>query len=565
MDIGRRQLLGAGAWFALAGAAQAVPAGAPRNVQAAGASPRFREALDRLATYAADELAAWKFPGMTLALLGPAGETGTASVGYAALETRVPVSPDQLFQIGSISKSFVALALLRLADRGRIDLDRPVLAYAPDMPLEDSRVTAAHILAHTAGLPGNAPPFPRETGGKLWTATPPGSRFSYSNSGYDALALLIERASGQGFVAAMQALVLDPLGLTASRPTIRTEDRARFARGYAPLRPTIAHFPGGQLAEGAWLEIDRAAGSVASTPADMVRYMAFIRACATGGAQALLSRAGADRFVSAVIDAPDFGEGARYGMGLASFDVEGAPVLHHTGGMITFSSAMTVDRAGAGGAFASVNITGFLGYRPRKVTAYGVRLARALATDGPLPEVPSARLEAPAGLADLTGQWVGPDGLALRVVELPDGPAVDMGGALGRMKPVGPRRFQTAHPRLHAHLLEFEGETGRADRLWWGGTLLGRDLALPQPPEDPALRPMAGRYWSNDPWVGDASFVVRGNRLVHEGAGALLAGGDGSWRYADPALVTERVWFDSVVNGRPNRASLSGEPMIRLA
>jgi CubicO group peptidase (beta-lactamase class C family) len=535
----------------------------PVRVRAEGAGPAFRAALDQLAAYAAAELEAWQFPGMTVSLLGPAGEVGIASVGLSRPETGEPVTPDQLFQIGSISKSFVALALLRLADQGRIDLDRPVLQYAPDMPIADGRVTATHILSHAAGFPGNAPPFPRETGGKLWTATAPGSRFSYSNSGYDTLALLIERASGKGFRAAMQALVLDPLGMTATRPTIRGEDRADYARSYVPLRMSVVHFPGGPLVEGPWPEIDRAAGSVASTPEDMARYMAFIAACATGRPQGLLSRPFAARFVGHVVDAPDFGPGARYGMGLASFDVAGAPVLHHTGGMITFSSAVTVDRGGAGGAFASVNITGFLGYRPRKVTAYGVQLARALATGAALPPVPSAALESPTG-PDVTGRWAGP-GLAFELVQRPEGLVLLSGDGAGRLKPGGPRRFLTDHPRFQSHLLAFEGETGVATRLWWGDVLLARDAAPEQPARDPALARFAGRYWSNDPWVGDVSFVVQGNRLVQEGMGPLVRHADGSWRYADPEHVTERVWFDSVVNGRAQRASLSGEPMMRLA
>lgn len=563
MEIGRRGLLGAGALLAASAAAGGQASNPRVRVLTGSASPAFREALDRLAAYAAAELEAWRFPGMTVSLLGPGGEVGIASAGLSRLDTGAPVTPDQLFQIGSISKSFVALALLRLADQGRIDLDRPVLQVAPDLPIADGRVTAAHILSHAAGFPGNAPPFPRETGGKLWTATTPGSRFSYSNSGYDTLALLIERASGTSFRAAMQALVLDPLGMTATRPTIRGEDRAAFARGYLPLRMAVPFFPGDPLAEGPWPEIDRAAGSVASTPADMARYMAFIAACATDRPQGLLSPAFARRFVGHVVDAPDFGPGARYGMGLASFDVAGAPVLHHTGGMITFSSAVTVDRGGAGGAFASVNITGFLGYRPRKVTAYGVQLARALATGAPLPPLPSAALESPKG-PDFTGRWVGP-GIVFDLVQQADGLVLRAEEGPGRLKPAGPRSFLTDHPRFHPHLLAFEGEAGVASRLWWGDVLLARDAAPDQPAKDPGLARFAGRYWSNDPWVGEASFVVQGNRLVQEGMGPLVRHADGSWRYADPDHVTERVWFDSLVNGRAQRASLSGEPLIRLA
>lgn len=564
MDMMRRSVLAGGALLAAAPAFAQAVGQAPIAVRAEGASPAFRAAFDRLVAYAAADLAVWTFPAMTVGLLGPGGETATAAIGFANIDTREAATPDHLFQIGSISKSFVAIALLRLADQGRIDLDRPVLDYAPDMPIADKRVTAAQILAHSAGLPGNAPPFPTETAGRLWSATDPGARFSYSNSGYDALALLVQRASGLAFPAAVKALVLDPLGMAASHSTIRTVDRANYARGYSALRPTIAWFPGDPLAEGSWLDVDRAAGSVASTPADMVRYMGFVGACAGGRPQKLLSAASARRFVTAVVDAPAFGPDARYGMGLASFDIDGKPVLHHTGGMVTFSSAMTVDRAIGAGAFASVNISGFGGYRPRKVAAYGVQLMRALARGAPLPAAPAAVAFAPVeGAADLTGRWVGSAGLELLISEAGGQLAVSSGGVRGRLTQAGARSFNTEHPALWNHQLVFEGKTGPATQLWWGDRLLGRNAAPSQPVADPKLLPYAGLYRSNDPWVGEASLVVRGDKLVIEGVGPLTAHADGSWRPVDPELVTERMWFSAIANGQAQLFSFSGMPYVR--
>ncbi len=566
MDVMRRGVLGAGAVLVAAPAFATAVGAAPVSVRASGVSPGFRAAFDRYVAFAAADLAAWTFPAMTLSLRGPKGETATAAIGHANLDAREPATPDHLFQIGSISKSFVAVALLRLADQGRIDLDRPVLDYAPDMPLSDGRVTVAHILAHTAGLPRNAPPFPRETGGKLWTATDPGSRFSYSNSGYDTLGLLVARASDMDFVAAMKALVFDPLGMKASWPTIRSADRGRFARGYDALRPSVAWFPGDPLAEGPWLDIDRAAGPVASTPGDMATYMGFVGACATGRPQALLSRAGATRFVTSVIDAAALEPGARYGMGLSTFDIDGKPVLHHTGGMITFSSAMTVDKALGAGAFASVNITGSWRYRPRKVTAYGVRLLRAVAAGAPLPAVPEAVALAPVeNGADLAGRWVGPGGRELIITDRDGALGVAFGGAKGRMRLTGARSFITDHPAPIAHLLAFEGEKGRAERLWWGDAAFGRDAAPVVDAVPAALTALAGTYRSNDPWVGETSIVARGAALVIEGAGEIVPHADGSWRSKDPGQVTERLWFDAFANGKAQRLSVSGETCMRIA
>ncbi|TPE63632.1 beta-lactamase family protein [Sandaracinobacter neustonicus] len=565
MKIARRKLLAGGA---LAGGMLAVrPAFAatvPVQVKADGASPAFRAAFDRLVAFAQADIAAWGFPAITLSLRSAAGEVASAAVGFANLDTRAPLTTSHLFQIGSITKSFVAVALLRLADQGKIDLDRPVLEFAPDMPIADKRVTTAHIINHAAGFPGNAPPFPHETGGKLWSETTPGERFHYSNSGYDALAWLIQRASGLSFPAAIRALVMDPLGMAASEPVILTRDRPRFAHAYGPLLNDRAWFPGDRLTEGSWLDIERAAGSVASTPADMAKWVQFIGACATGGKQALLSAAAARRFTTPVIDAPDFGGAAKYGMGLAGFDVDGKPVLHHTGGMITFSSALTVDRATGGGAFASVNFTGLDGYRPRKVTAYGVMLVRALAAGTALPDAPKAETLPPvAEPGNLTGRWMGPGGLVLTVSDNAGKLSVAAGGVTGRLRGAGPRSFVTDHPLLCRHVLDFEGESGRAERLWWGSALLGRDAVPAQPAPNPKLVALAGRYLSNDPWVGSVTVVARGDKLLMDGMGEMVPHADGSWRSVSPAAVQERAWFDSFVNGQAQRFSFSGVELIR--
>lgn len=564
MFADRRLFLGLAAGAAALPVAARALGGAPAvRIKADGAPAATRAAMERLADCAAAELSAFGWPGMTLGLRAPDGSSATATIGLAQTETGAPVRPDHLYQIGSISKSFVALALLRLADRGRIDLDRPVLDVAPDLPIEDRRVTAAHILDHAAGFPGNTPPFAAVNGGRLWSAWEPGSRFSYSNSGYDMLGLLIERASGRPFDAALRELALAPLGMAQSEPTIRTADRARFARGYLPLRRDRPFFAGDPLAEGAWLDIDRAAGSVASTSGDMLRYMSLVAACAAGRPQPLLSAAAARRWTTAVIDSPEFGPSARYAMGWATIPIEDKPALHHTGGMVTFSSACTIDPACGGGGFASVNVGAAMNYRPRAVTAYAVRLARALAAGAKLPD-PPAPVPAPPlpEVAALAGTYRGPDDLVLEFAPGNGGLALRVNGAAARLKAYGPTLFWSDHPRLLTHAFSFEEQGAR---LWHGQALYARGAAPEQPRPPARLLALAGLYRSNDPWVGDATLVARGDRLVLEGQGALREAADGSWRHEEPEAAAERVWFGPAVNGRAQTVSFSGEVLIRAA
>ncbi len=552
----------------LGGMAAAATVGAVRPARATtiamrGATPEFRAVLDSLAAFAAADLAAQGFPGMTLAVRSGDGQTATIAVGEAIVG-REAVRGDHLFQVGSISKSFVAMALYALAGQGRLNLDAPAVSVVPELWLADRSITLTQILSHSAGLPDDAPFFPDVPGGQLWSATPPGSHFSYSNAGYDMLSLVVERASGLRYDRALRALVLTPLGMHGIEPVIRTADRARYARGYVPFPGDAAWFPQQPLAEGPWLDIDRAAGSVAATSGAMLTYIAFLAALAQGRGGPLFPDALARRFATPLIDATGFGKGARYGQGLATVDIDGEPTFHHTGGMIVFSSAVYVDRASGGGVFASVNIGG-TGYRPRAVAQYGVRLLRASARGQALPApMPLVALPPIEHAGDFAGRFVGPAGDAITVAA--DGTTLALvdGARRGRVKAVDDGSFVSDLAGRDAHALDFVAATGPRQQLWYGEALYGRDAAIAQPAARPELAALAGTYASNDPWVGTAEVLARGDTLVLDGAGPVHRADDGSWRFADP-MSCERLWFDKPVAGQPQRLNLSGAQLWRLS
>lgn len=557
--LNRRMWLGGMA----AVAALPIPGGArARTVTAPGATPAFRATVDAIADFAAADLAAQGFPGMAVAVRAADGQTATLALGDAILG-RTPVRPDHLFQIGSISKSLAAMAIYVLAAQGKLDLDAPAIGIVPELWLDDRSITLTQLLAHTAGLPDDAPLFPDVPGGRLWSATPPGSHFSYSNAGYNMLAFVVERLTGMRYDLALTRLVLAPLGMTGAVAAIRIADRARYAQGYVGFRGDSAWFPQSPLAEGPWTDIDFAAGSVAATSADMLRYIAFLGRLAQGKGAPLFPDALALRFATPLIDTTDFGKGARYGAGLATVDIDAAPAFHHTGGMLLFSSAVYVDRASGAGVFASVNIGG-TGYRPRAVAAHGVRLFRALAAGtAPPPSPPFVAIAPIAHADDFAGRFVGPGGDTIELAA--SGTALTLVDSRhrGRIKAIGDGSFVSDLPGRSAHAIDFVAATGRRDRLWYGNTLYGRDIAPAQPPADPALAMLAGDYASNDPWVGGTTILVRGDTLVAEGQGPLHRAADGSWRAADP-LSCERLWFDGIIAGRPHRLSLSGARVSRI-
>lgn len=558
-------LLNRRGWLGLVAAASAAPAFAaagplPRRIQASGTTPRFQAAAAALADYALAELAAYGFPGMAIAMRSGNGQVARLALGHAKVDG-TPVTADNLFQIGSISKSLVAMALYTLADRGKLDLDAPALSIVPELPLPDTGITIVQLLAHSAGLPGDAPPFPSVPGGRLWSATPPGQRFSYSNAGYDMLAYVIERISGQPYDVALAQLVLRPLGMTSAQPVIRTADRSRYAQGYVPFQTDRPWFPRAALAEGPWLDVDRAAGSVAMTSADMAAYVAFVGRVARGDGAPLFGPALARRFATPVILDKEFAADSRYGAGLSHFDHAGGPVLFHTGGMLLFSSAVCVDATSGAGVFASCNFAGS-SWRPRAVAKYGVELLRAAAGAKPLPPAPAIPLSAPVDkAADCAGRFVAPGGDTIVVVAAGDQLTLGSGA---RLRASGDNRFVTDDAVRSEHVLDYVAAPARRDQLWWGGTLYGRDVAPPQPAPDPRVAPLAGVYASNDPWIGGASVVVRGPAVVVEGAGEVHPHADGSWRFVDPEAITDRLWFEALVGGVPERLNWSGQLSNRL-
>lgn len=572
MTITRRTLLAAGA----AGLATvALPSLAGTPVWPAGVTIRnggrrdYAAAIAAIRAFALAELAATGLPGMTISLVADDGFDATLCLGWADIAARAPVRPDHLFEIGSISKSLVALTLWALAGEGRIDLDAPAARYLPESLLPTEPVTTQQILNHTAGLPNFAPVIPHGPPGRLWTGAKPGTKFYYSNTGYSLAGLLIAAVTGRPHPIEIAERVMRPIGMATASAVITSADRARMAQGYSPLRDDLAPLTGAPLAEGSWGEMDMAAGSVIATPADMAAYLRYVIALGRGRGGPVLGDAAATALLRTSADAPDFGPGARYASGFEKTFIDGRPMLHHTGGMLMFSSSFDVDAAQGVGCFASVN--GRLGeYRPVAVTSYAMRLLRAAQAGRKLPDAPDPlAFRRIAGPDRFAGRWIAAEGRALDVRPAGDGLVLAEGARQGRLEAAGATRLIADLPGWDAGSLEFsasgKGKDAPLDRLWYRDIPLARDAAPPAPPPTPdRLRALAGRYRTNDQWVGAMDIVTRGDRLVLLEGGPLVEDRAGYWRMAEDAGGLERLRFDTVVGGRAQRLMLSGNELWRM-
>jgi len=345
---------------------------------------------------------AYGLPGMTVSVSDAEGFKAVITAGWSDIDLRQAVAPTHVFQIGSISKSFAGLVTLRLVDAGKLDLDAEVRELLPHVALPDGvRITVRHLLTHTSGLAEDAPLFPRT--GSLWVGFEPGTRFSYSNLGYKLLGAIVEHLEQAPYHEVLATSVLEPLGLGAVLSRITAADRPRYTASYSPYY-TDRPFPrGGRLARAPWVNYSPAGGCVAATSLQMADYVRWLIQAGRGKGEPLLSEKSRTLYLTPAVKIPLFGQGAQYAFGLGILPIDGRICLHHTGGMLSFVSAMTVDPTTGVGASSSVNARAEEGYRPVGVTFYAIQLLRAVREGKPLPPPPAiaspTRLEGAKALA----------------------------------------------------------------------------------------------------------------------------------------------------------------------
>lgn len=166
--------------------------------------------------------------------------------GYADVARRVPLTVDSTFRLDSVSKQFTAMAIMLLAEDGRLKYDDPIARYLPQLASYPG-VTVRNLLNHTGGLPDYYDVIDTSQGwptnadalallGKMASPVfPPGSRYEYSNPGYDMLAQVVEAASGQSFPQFVRERIFEPLGMKHSLVYDHTRPHvARRVLGYDP-------------------------------------------------------------------------------------------------------------------------------------------------------------------------------------------------------------------------------------------------------------------------------------------------------------------------------------------
>ena len=515
--------------------------------------PDFAAALAAIRAYGEAHLQTFGLPGMTLGLTAPGGFSQILDFGFANREARSAITPDTLFQIGSISKVMTALVIHQLAAQNKLGLGDSVSRLLPIVPLPaNNGITVQHLLDHTGGLPSDADMFPP---GGLKPGFRPGTHWHYSNTGYAILGKIAENVGGKPLAELIEAGILRPLGMARSRGAIVAADRLAYAQGYSAADDTIPFARGLPLATAAWVDVTFGAGSVASTAQEMVAFMRALSSLAGGRGGLGLSPAQGVAFTRHLV--PSDRPVMSYGNGLMHVGGRGRNYLHHTGGMVGFASAFHLDKASGVGAFASSTVSAFLEYRPRLLTAFAVDALTNAMRGLPVPPRTLLTLPLTGPAAAYAGRYAGPAGGF--EIGATNPLTIRANGVSAELQPWGGEAFRTTHPVFRRFTLLFERSGGKVGGAAWGPNAYVRDGApAPAAKSDPALARLAGRYTNDSPWWGTMIIVERGGKLWIGTDTELHRLGDNLWRVGDDAWAPERLSFADDIGGRPQTMSLNG-------
>lgn len=510
-------------------------------------------------------------PGLSLAITDRERTLKIGTYGFADLAARTVVSPNTVFEIGSIGKSFTALVLLRLAERGAVVLDAPVSNYLPWFSVRSTHapITIRHLLSHTAGIVGGSD-VAYDGRYESWAlretevSGPPGERFHYSNVGYKTLGYLIEDLTGKPYGEIVRTEILSPLGMDATVVPITNGDRPRMAVGYRWLHDDRPGFAGQPAVPATWIETATADGSVASTPNDMARYLRMLLA-------------GGD-FESGRIISPDsyaafttpnatrvFGRvEAGYGLGISMLVDDGHPIVCHGGGMVGYHSFLAYDLAAGIGVIAMVNGPG----DPMGVALAALRRTRVAVIGGELPpeesEIDPFKIENPEALA---GEYYGPT-RDLRFWVVGGGVEAEMDGRRVPLRSYGDGQFILEDPSFAIFPLGIVRDDDGIIAVHHGPEWFSRaERDQPPFPDFPSVwEALPGHYRCHNPWSPSVRIILRRGvlLLVHPDGNedALVHLDDGTFRVGDESSP-ERVRFDAIVTGKALRLNLSGQEYFR--
>jgi D-alanyl-D-alanine carboxypeptidase len=260
--------------------------------------------------------------------------------GLANLEWQIPVLPDTVFRVGSVTKQFTAVSILMLLEQGKLSLQDPIEKFIPDYPTQGHRITIEHLLTHTSGIksytemknwPGDwGKDFSLDELIAYFKNQPmgfaPGQKWAYNNSGYVLLGAIIENCAQKPYNQFLQDSIFKPLKMESTCLELPGMLILRRASGYS--KSPTGYVPAAYIS----MTQPLAAGGVVSTIGDLASWDAALYG------DKLISAENMHR-AHTPVTLPD-GSSTHYGFGWAIHDFEGIEVLEHGGGIHGFACHM---------------------------------------------------------------------------------------------------------------------------------------------------------------------------------------------------------------------------------
>jgi len=516
-------------------------------------------AYERLNEFIDSRLPTLNAPGMAIGITRRESTIHAGVFGRADQESGRLLTPETLFQIGSISKSFTSIVLLQLQEEGLLNINDPVTKYLPWFEVRSiyAPITLRHLMSHTAGIISGSDDSPVAFN-EVWNlrhtraTAPPGEMFYYSNSGYKVLGLVLEAVLGEGISAILRERIFVPLGMSASWPDIRNDHRRLLATGHSPYFDDRPFPPGGRFAPSTWFESNSADGSICSNTNDMCRYLQMLLRRGEG----LLAPSSFEKLIHPIIPAEDGTHGEHYGLGLFTMQIDGHHVIGHSGGMVGFAADMLADLDSGLGVVVLINGT----VEPENISQYTLSLFRAALEEAPLPEYSEDKLD---NAEEFTGEYRCKN-KTFTLTNQSDSIFLSFEDTTVPLAQFGPDRFIVPHPAFEMFTLRMERENGTITGAGWGEERyfrvgVGEETSLESPAEWDAY---PGHYRSHNPWLSNFRILLWNGTLVFiDPWGAdepLYPIEPGMFRIGEDPRSPEFIRFEVIQHGKAMQAILSG-------
>ena len=285
------------------------------------------------------EMGRQKIPGLSLAVMRAGRIVKAKGYGLSNVELDVPVTPESIFQSGSVGKQFTATAVMMLVEEDRVGLDDRIPKYFPEAPEAWDKIAVRHLLTHTSGLKDYTDKdwdyrrdYTEDDILKRIQALPvefaPGEKWSYSNSGYVLLGILIHRVTGKFYGDFLRERIFGPLGMTTTRIISEQDIIPHRSAGYRLAK--------GELKNQEWVAPTlntTADGSLYFTVLDLAKWDAALYT------EKLIKRSSLDEMWTPV--RLNGGKTYPYGFGWAVKEMNGHRLIEHGGAWQGFTTAIS--------------------------------------------------------------------------------------------------------------------------------------------------------------------------------------------------------------------------------